>query len=176
MKKQLWWVLALVVCVGMGALAFHGSSGVVNVRQADAAYRDGSFLAKIDIEHGKKPHFSSGRWSTDQDRASFIAGYEQTYREMSEARADKVAALSPAELAGYRDGVTDGVKHRKSAQPFQASKTENFRKAGVTDASAEGEKNRQFYRDAYENGYQRGYYTSSDSSDVSTISQTSSPF
>jgi hypothetical protein len=176
MKKQLWWVLALVVCVGMGALAHRGSQGAINVKEADAPYRDGSFQAKIDVAKGRKPHFSSGRWSTDQDRASFIAGYEQTYRELSDARALKMVEPSPAELAGFRDGLTDGARHRKSAQPFQANKTDNFRKAGYADANADPEKYRQFYREAYSNGYQEGYYSAAEGTDVRTISQSSRPF
>ena len=175
MKKQLWWVVGLVVCGAIGALAFRGPQGPVDERQADAAYRDGSFQAKIDVASGRKPHFSSGRWSTDQDRASFIAGYEQTYRETSDARDRKLAAPSPAELAAYRDGLMDGARHRKSAQPFQVSKTENFRKAGSAEANADPEKYRQYYREAYSNGYQEGYYTLADGADL-TISQTSRPF
>jgi hypothetical protein len=167
MKKQMWWVLGLVLCVGIGALAFHGSQGLVNVKQADAAYRDGSFQAKIDVEKGRKPHFSSGRWNSDQDRASFIAGYQQTYRELADARQTKFASPSATELVGFRDGLLDGARHRKSAQPFQVSKTDNYRKAGYAEADA--------YREAYSNGYQQGYYSPSDS-DLRTISQTSSPF
>ena len=110
---------------------------------------------------------SSGRWSTDQDRASYIAGYQQTYRELI-ARATKVTEPSAAELAGYRDGLLDGARHRKAAQPFQVNKTDNFRNAGYAEVNA--------YRDAYSNGYQQGYYSPADGSELKTISQTSSPF
>jgi hypothetical protein len=175
MNKQLWWVVALIMCVGIGAFAYRGSQGAVNLKQADAAFRDGAFLAKIDVTQGRKPHFACGRWSTDQDRASFIAGYTQTYREVSEARL-QLAEPSAAELAGFRDGLMDGTRHRKSAQPFQVNKTENFRRAGYADANADTEKTRQFYREAYSNGYQQGYYSSADSADLRTISQTSHPF
>jgi hypothetical protein len=168
MKKQLWWVLALLLCVGMGAVGYRASLGSANIREADAAYRDGSYQAKIDIAKGRKPHLASGRWSTDQDRASFIAGYEQTYKELADARATKLAEPSAAELAGFRDGVLDGTRHRKAAQPFQVNKTDNYRNVGYTEANA--------YRDAYSNGYQQGYYSQADSADMKTISQTSSPF
>ena len=167
MKKQLWWVLALFLCVGMGAVGYRASRCSADIKQADAAYRDGFYQAKIDVAKGRKPHLSSGRWSTDQDRASYIAGYQQTYRELI-ARATKVTEPSAAELAGYRDGLLDGTRHRKAAQPFQVNKTDNFRNAGYAEVNA--------YRDAYSNGYQQGYYSPADGSDLKTISQTSSPF
>ena len=167
MKEQLWWVLALFLCVGMGAVGYRASRCPVNIRQADAAYRDGSYQAKIDVAMGRKPHLSSGRWSTDQDRASFIAGYQQSYHELA-ARTAKVAEPSAAELAGYRDGGLDGARHRKASQPFQVNKTDNFRNVGYAEVNA--------YRDAYSNGYQQGYYSLADASDLKTISETSSPF
>jgi hypothetical protein len=167
MKKQLWWVLALLLCVGMGAVGYRASLCSANIKQADAAYRDGSYQAKIDVAKGRKPHLSSGRWSTDQDRASFIAGYQQTYHELA-ARNSKAVEPSVAELAGYRDGLLDGSRHRKTAQPFQVNKTDNFRNVGYAEVNA--------YRDAYSNGYQQGYYSLADVSDLKTISETSSPF
>jgi hypothetical protein len=168
MKKQLWWVLALFLCVGLGVVGYRGPGGPADTRQADAAYRDGSFQAKIDIANGRKPHLASGRWGTDQDRASFIAGYQQTYRQLADSRPIKVAEPSAAELAGFRDGLLDGARHRKAAQPFQVNKTDNFRNVGYAEVEA--------YRGAYSNGYQQGYYTPADGSDLKTISQTSSPF
>jgi len=167
MKKQLWWVLALFLCVGMGAIGYRASLCSANIKQADAAYRDGSYQAKIDIAKGRKPHLSSGRWNTDQDRASFIAGYQQTYRELI-ARATRVTEPSAAEQAGFRDGLLDGVRHRKAAQPFQVNKTDNFKNVGYAEVNA--------YRAAYSTGYQQGYYSQADDADLKTISQTSSPF
>lgn len=163
MKKQLWWVLALIVCAGVGAAEYRWSPGPANAKEADAAYRDGSYLAKMDVAQGRKPHFSIGRWSADQDRASFIAGYQKTYRELADAHS--IAQPSPVELVGFRDGLLDGARHRKAAQPFQVNKTENYRKADAND-----------YRDAYSNGYQQGYYSVADNADLRTISQTSGPF
>lgn len=171
MKKQSLFALAAVLCVGLGieAVSTHGLRGTFNVRLADAAYRDGAYQAKIDVENGRKAHFSSGRWSTDQDRASFIAGYEQSYKALAEARSGKVEPAA-SELAGYRDGVLDGARHRRASQPFQVSKTDNYRKAG---GYAEGNpgSDRQYYRDAYSNGYQEGYYLPQESADLKTISQ-----
>src|SRR5215469_13011404 len=59
MKKQLWWVLALFLCVGLGVVAYRGPGGPADTRQADVAYRDGSFQAKIDIANGRNPHLAS---------------------------------------------------------------------------------------------------------------------
>lgn len=169
MKRQSLFALASVLCVGFGLVAVsgHGLGGTLNVKQADAAFRDGAYQAKIDVESGRKPHFSCGRWSTDQDRASFIAGYEQSYKTL--ARSSKVEPTA-SELAGYRDGVADGARHRRASQPFQVSKTENYRKAGgYADASASSD--RHYYLDSYSNGYQEGYYLPQESAELRTISQ-----
>jgi len=180
MNKRSLVVLVLVLCVGVGVVEVsrRGSQSGADSKQADAAYRDGSFQAKIDIESGRKPHFSSGRWSTDQDRASFIVGYEQTYRELAEARSGKIVEPTAAELAGFRDGVLDGARDRLAAQPFQANKTDNYRKAdrGYAEMNTDPDKYRQYYRDAYSNGYQEGYYSSQESADLRTVSRKSGPF
>lgn len=170
MKKQWLIALVLVLCGGVGVMGIssRGWQRASNARQADAAYRDGSYQAKIDVERARKPHFSSGRWNSEQDRASFIAGYEQTYREMAETRSPKLVEPTSAELTGFRDGVADGARDRRGAQPFQVSRTDNYRKA---DREAVD------YRDAYSNGYQEGYYSSQqESADLRTISRKSVPF
>lgn len=164
MNKQWLIALALILCGGVAVMGIssRGWQRAVNARQADAAYRDGCFQAKIDVERGRKPHFSTGRWNSDQDRASFIAGYEQTYRDLADARSPKLAEPTAAELMGFRDGAADGARDRRAAQPFQVNRTDNYRKA---DRAAD-------YRDAYSNGYQEGYYTSGpESADLRTISR-----
>jgi hypothetical protein len=168
MKKQSLLAVAAVLSVGVGltAMSSRGVRETLNVKQADAAYRDGAYQAKIDVEKGRKAHFSSGRWNTDQDRASFIAGYEYSYKALMEA---SKAELSAPELAGYRDGVMDGARHRRASQPFQVSKTENYRKAGGYQANAGLDQ--QDYREAYSNGYQEGYYLPQESAELRTISQ-----
>ncbi len=57
--------------------------------QMEAAFRDGLFLAHFDAQHGRKAHIASGRWSSDADRALFIAGYRQGYDEFSKTRSGK---------------------------------------------------------------------------------------
>jgi hypothetical protein len=162
MKKQTALVITVVLCVGLGlvVVASHGMRGALMVKQADAAYRDGAYQAKIDVERGRKAHVSSGRWSTDQDRASFILGYEESYKAFTEARSGKTEPTA-AEVAGYRDGVSDGARHRRASQPFQLGKTENY----LRPESGTG------YRDAYSNGYQEGYYLPQESAELKTISQ-----
>lgn len=164
MKKTMLFASGLLLLAGIGAAMSHWSPAAINSKQSDAAYRDGVYQARIDVANGRKPHLASGRWATDQDRASFIQGYQQMYHDLAEARPHKLAAFTPAELAGFRDGVLDGLRHRKAAQPFQVSKTENYRNADLA------------YHEAYSNGYQQGYYSLPDAADLSTISQTSQPF
>lgn len=36
-------------------------------------------MAKLDLESGRQPHLSIGRWSTDEDRALYVGGYRQAY-------------------------------------------------------------------------------------------------
>jgi hypothetical protein len=134
------------------------------IRQIDAAFRDGLFQARLDVQNGRKARVVSGRWSTDRDRASFIAGYQQTYRELADAAPAKLASPSATELAGYRDGKLDGTRDRQAAQPFQGHKTENYRKSDP------------YYREAYSNGYQEGYYSTTKGVDLRTISEKSGPF
>lgn len=111
----------------------------------NAAFRDGMFAAKYDVEQGRKLHLSSGRWSSSADRASFIAGYHEALRQM---HPEALAKLSSTEVAAYRDGVTDGSLHRRTAQPFRADKTDNYRNSEE--------------RQAYVTGYQLGYYARQD--------------
>ena len=55
----------------------------------DPAFRDGLYLGKLDAENGREPHLSTGRWSTDVDRASFKSGYQEGYRQVLDAKAAK---------------------------------------------------------------------------------------
>jgi hypothetical protein len=175
MNKRSLLVLAVVVCVGAGVVEVsrRGLQSGADPRQADAAFRDGSFQAKIDIENNRRPHFSTSRWSTDSDRASFIVGYEQTYRELAEARSGNLVEPTAAELAGFRDGMLDGAHDRTVAQPFQLSKTENYRNAarGFAEMNTDPEVYRQHYRGAYSNGYQEGYYSTQESAELGTVSR-----
>jgi hypothetical protein len=157
--------LGVAILLVVGGL-FHGPRATAPDAwpRVDAAFRDGLFQAKLDVQGGRKARIASGRWSSDQDRASFIAGYQQTYRQLAGAAAVKLAAPTAIELAGYRDGKLDGTRDRQAAQPFQGNKSEIYRKAD------------QHYRESYTNGYQEGYYSGTKSVDLKTISEKSGPF
>jgi hypothetical protein len=45
----------------------------------DGAYRDGLFLGGRAAKTGSTSHPSIGRWSAQQDRNAFLAGYAQGY-------------------------------------------------------------------------------------------------
>jgi hypothetical protein len=58
------------------------------VSQANnAAFRDGLHLGKFDAGSGRTRHLSVGRWSSDTNRAWFIAGYQAGYQQVSAATA-----------------------------------------------------------------------------------------
>jgi hypothetical protein len=177
MKKQLLYALTLTLGIAAAWLVTESAYGP-QIRSGntdpvvDAATRDGAFEAKIDVQNGRKAHLASGRWSTDRDRALYIAGYRQAYRELTKT-SDKWTQPTAAERAGYRDGMVDGARHRGASQPFQGHKTDNYRSAnrGYSDVNADLEKYRQYYRQAYADGYQRGYYSQLDSAELELISE-----
>jgi hypothetical protein len=47
----------------------------------DGAFRDGLYLGKLTAKGGQPLRPAIGRWSTDQDRAMFTAGYRRGYNE-----------------------------------------------------------------------------------------------
>jgi hypothetical protein len=117
----------------------------------NAAFRDGIYQAKLDDQLGRKPSFSTGRWISDADRKSFLAGYE-----MGLESAQAAGALPKgAEIVGYRDGMVDGAEARRRRQPF-ALRT-SIARAAQTRSAAGGQHGSE-YLQAYANGYQYGYY------------------
>ena len=80
---------ALVITASMGASAMLGNLKRVpspdlsaeSRLAANGAFRDGLYLGKLAAENGQPRRLAVGRWSTDQDRASFTAGYERGYIE-----------------------------------------------------------------------------------------------
>lgn len=52
----------------------------------DAAFRDGLYLGKLDAGEDRPAHVLVGRWSRNEDRASFKQGYTQAYEIISLAR------------------------------------------------------------------------------------------
>ena len=49
--------------------------------QGDGAFRDGLYLGKLAAQSGQPQHPAIARWSTDQDRATFTAGYRRGYND-----------------------------------------------------------------------------------------------
>ena len=167
MNKRVFWVAALSLSFAGGLLVggsvHHSRFPHRSAAQAlDPAFRDGAYQARLDAEEGRRPHFSTGRWSSDSDRASYVAGYQQGYRESYENLSGQLMEPSFAELAasGYRDGMLDGAWHRIASQPFQADQTANYRDAGTSylDVNANADRYKHFYREAYLNGYHQAYY------------------
>src|ERR1700737_3084509 len=67
--------------------AARASQGVSSPNEAtNAAFRDGLYQGQLAAEQGREPRPTSGRWKSEQDRASFIAGYQQGYPMISTAR------------------------------------------------------------------------------------------
>jgi len=173
MKKILLYTLAVAGTLGAatmtitGVAAHSGSDSTRRTIHADAAFRDGVYLGKLDAATGRKPHLTSGRWSSSLDRASFIAGYRSSYphRGSGDAAKQQLGTTHTAELAGFQDGMADGSLHRQQSQPFQLVKTENYRSAsGYSDGPGNQDNYRQSYRDAYTTGYQQAYYGETDPS------------
>jgi hypothetical protein len=167
MKRRPEYIFIIVIAGAATAIsatvALHRShvmAGNVN-KQTDAAFRDGLFLARLDAEQGRKPHLTSGRWSTDADRRSFVSAYLQTYREMQGgAASEQLGSSQLAAQRGYRDGITDGLQQRDRLGSFRASATEKYQKAdhGYSDSNGDLNEYKQAYREAYCNGYQQAYY------------------
>jgi hypothetical protein len=44
-------------------------------------FRDGLYLGRLAAERGARAHIGAGRWTTPQDRAAFVAGYQRGYGE-----------------------------------------------------------------------------------------------
>jgi hypothetical protein len=170
-KRRTLFLLALSVSFAAGLLVgkstYLARLATVDASQAtDPAFRDGMFQAKLDFQDGKRPHAAVGRWNTESARTQFVAGYQQAYREFSEAASGKSSMWpSVAEIAsaGYRDGMIDGRWHRAASQPFHADQTTNYRAAGMAyqESRADREEYRRYYREGYVSGYQQAYYAQS---------------
>jgi hypothetical protein len=127
----------------------------------DAATRDGAFLAKLDVESGRKPRLAIGRWSTNGDRALFIDGYEAGYQQAIAARSQGRLKADAAERTAYQQGVADGTADQAASLPFRPEKTNSsYLKLTKTSSQRDGdiEKYREEDRFAYLNGYEQGYY------------------
>src|SRR3974377_2564889 len=125
MNKRVFWGAALSLSFASGLLVggstHRGKFLRPSAAQAlDPAFRDGVYQAKLDATEGRRPHFSTGRWSSDTARASFVAGYQQGYREYYQDQSGQLMENSVADMAasGYRDGLFDGAWPRMASPPF----------------------------------------------------------
>jgi hypothetical protein len=50
-----------------------------------AAYRDGLYVGKLAVQRGEQRLAPVGRWATQVDRDTFLAGYAQANLEVAEA-------------------------------------------------------------------------------------------
>ena len=183
MKRLPEYVFIIVIAAAgviSATVALHRSqvvAGNVN-QQTDAAFRDGLFLARLDAEHGRKPHLASGRWSTDADRRSFVSAYLQAYREIQGGAALEQLGFSQlAAQRGYRDGITDGLQQRGRFGSFRANATEKYQKAdrGYSDSNGGLNEYKQAYREAYCNGYQQAYYIEAEKIETANITGGNEP-
>ena len=88
MKRLFLFVLAVSVAVAAltsrNLVTKADLSGNTAVSQAgNAAFRDGLHLGKFDAASGRTRHLSVGRWSSDTNRAWFIAGYQAGYQQVN---------------------------------------------------------------------------------------------
>ena len=156
--------IAITLSAGAATSVFSSSEqrGLLTVaaQQNSAAYRDGMYLGKLDVENGRKPHLTTSRWVSQTDRSAFLAGYEAAYGKVGDAYSSDGQTASTAELMGFHDGMSDGTQHRQTSKQFQVDKTENFRHAdrGFASGGENATKYQEIYRQAYANGYQRAYY------------------
>jgi len=152
--------LGIAVVLLLGGSPRTPRTGVV-ARETDGAFCDGKFQAKLDAANGNGPRIRSGRWATNRDRALFIAGYQQEYRQLAEGRPGGLGPEDAAASAGYRDGILDGARQYNLMQAFRVNQTEKYLKAGQDSSGANtvSESYQRDYRLGYANGYQVGYYS-----------------
>jgi hypothetical protein len=89
MDKIFTFAVAMAVCLGKTALL--ANSGPAARRRsadsylaADGAFRDGLFVGRLAAESGRPARPLIGRWSSEQDRSAFVAGYRRGYNERLE--------------------------------------------------------------------------------------------
>ena len=87
MTKLITYALTIAMCMGTTALlAISNRTATASTNSeahfaSDGAFRDGLFLGKRAVELGQSVHPAVGRWSSEQDRAMFLAGYRQGYSQ-----------------------------------------------------------------------------------------------
>jgi len=85
--KLLTYALTFAMSLGATALAISNRTVRTTTSQephfaADGAFRDGLYLGKLAAQQGQPLRPAIGRWSTDQDRVMFMAGYRLGYSQV----------------------------------------------------------------------------------------------
>jgi hypothetical protein len=92
---------AIALCLGTTAMLNNSKYVTTPIRSveasfaADGAFRDGLYLGKLTADRGQPFRPGIGRWSSQQDRAMFTAGYRRGYREVvanAQAHAERQSA------------------------------------------------------------------------------------
>jgi hypothetical protein len=60
----------------VNAVTARQTDGENSTRAGDAPFRDGLFQGKLAVQRGVTKDPAIGRWNTEKDRASFVAGYQ----------------------------------------------------------------------------------------------------
>jgi hypothetical protein len=100
MNKLFTFALAIVVCLGTIALLANGGRSARQGRtqtaqmEADGAFRDGLYVGRLAAESGRPLRPAIARWSGEQDRVLFVAGYTRGYND-SLAKATVLVANRP---------------------------------------------------------------------------------
>lgn len=81
--------LTLLLCVGTAGLLANNSKTNQSAEAqlaTDGAYRDGLYMGRLAAQHGQAQSPQTGRWSSQHDRTSFLAGYERGYNAATARR------------------------------------------------------------------------------------------
>jgi hypothetical protein len=85
--KKITFALALAVSLGTTAVFAHNGPAAQQRQRLDAqtatdgAFRDGLYLGRRAAESQQPLRPPVGRWSSDRDRSSFVAGYRRGYED-----------------------------------------------------------------------------------------------
>ena len=89
MFKLTAYVLTLLLCLGTAGVLANNSKASHSIEAqmaADGAYRDGLYMGRLAARSGRPQSPQTGRWSTQHDRSSFVAGYERGYNDATARR------------------------------------------------------------------------------------------
>jgi hypothetical protein len=148
------------------------------------AFREGFRQGQWDARHNRRFDPDNNRWRERDDRQAFRAGYQRGFRENAGYYGDRDRdrdwdhdgdrdrgsygrggyggygyGLNAARQNGYRDGINDGARDRRTGHSNRPTHDDNYRHADHGYIPTYGNKDyyRQAYREAYQNAYEQGY-------------------